>query len=354
MLKEKDLRTAYIVTLLLFAGLLAYMLRDFLDAFLGAVIFYVLFRPMVKYLCEKRKWKRGMAALAVLVLSFLIVLVPIFMLTYMLVSKLSLFFGDTSMIMKTLGSVESAIREATGFVLFSEENIRALQGRAAQYVTTLLSESFSMVGDVALMYFFLYYLLANYGRLGQALWSMLPMQGKNVQVFVDGLKSMTFSNALGAPVLALLQGAVAGIGYWIFGVDEPVFWGLMTGFFSFVPVVGSTIIWLPAGIVQIMGGHTVQGVGILLYGILVISVVDNVFRFVLQKRFADVHPLITVLGVIAGISWFGVPGIIFGPLLISYFILLLNLYRQQFPVTQPSPPQAPPPAGGNAAGKPSA
>jgi predicted PurR-regulated permease PerM len=205
MLKEKDLRTVYILLIVLFAGLLVYMLRDFLDAFLGAVIFYVLFRPLVKYLCEKRKWKRGMAALVVLVLSFLIVLVPVFMLTYMLVSKLTLFFGDTSMIMKTLASVESAIREATGFMLFSEENIRAVQGRAAQYVTALLSESFSMAGDVALMYFFLYYLLANYGRLGQAIFSFLPFQGKNMQIFIDGLRSMTFSNALGAPVLALLR-----------------------------------------------------------------------------------------------------------------------------------------------------
>lgn len=131
-------------------------------------------------------------------------------------------------------------------------------------------------------------------------------------------------------MLALIQGIFAAVGYWLFGLQEPVFWGLMTGFFSFLPVVGSTLIWLPAAIYQLSIGMTWQGVAILLYGILVISVVDNVFRFVFQKKFADVHPLITVIGVIVGLQLFGVPGIIFGPLLISYFLIMLRIFREEF------------------------
>jgi len=125
-------------------------------------------------------------------------------------------------------------------------------------------------------------------------------------------------------------GLLAGLGYWVFGLDEPWFWGAITGFMSFIPVVGTAAVWIPAGIYQLVNGETWQGWGILLFGLVIITNIDNVVRFALQKKFADVHPLITVLGVIVGLRWFGITGIVFGPLLISYFLLMIKMYREEF------------------------
>jgi predicted PurR-regulated permease PerM len=135
---------------------------------------------------------------------------------------------------------------------------------------------------------------------------------------------------MGAPVLAILQGLVAGAGYWILGLDEPWFWGAITGFMSFIPLVGTALVWIPAGIYQLVNAENWQGAGILIFGALVITNIDNVFRFALQKRFADVHPMVTVLGVIVGLRWFGITGIVFGPLMISYFLMMARLYQEEY------------------------
>jgi predicted PurR-regulated permease PerM len=141
---------------------------------------------------------------------------------------------------------------------------------------------------------------------------------------------MVNSNVLGAPVLAVVQGAAAGLLYWGFGMDEPWFWGIITGFFSFIPLIGTSLIWIPAGIYMLINGETWQGAGIIICGSVIITNIDNVFRFWLQKKFADIHPMVTVLGVIIGINWFGLPGVVFGPLLISYFLLMLKMYKEEF------------------------
>jgi len=328
--KEKNNQVIFRIIIFLFAAGLLYMLRSFLNAFLGAVILYVLFRPLMIYLCEKRNWKKGLASLTLLFVSFLVVMLPVFAISYMLISKLTLFFSDSSMMMQMMNSIDESIRKYTGFDFFTEENIKALQSKATLLLTALVSESFSMLADVAIMYFMLFYLLANYGKWSNLTRTFIPIDPDKIHEFTAELKSMTFSNALGAPLLALVQGLFAYFGYWIFGIQEPLFWGLMTGFFSFVPIVGTMLIWLPAAVVQITSGFAWQGVGIVLYGIFVIGVVDNVFRFILQKRIADVHPLVTLLGVIAGIPLFGVAGIIFGPLFISYLLLMLKMYQEDY------------------------
>jgi len=173
-------------------------------------------------------------------------------------------------------------------------------------------------------------MLVNTGKMEKTMFEYLPVDNVLLKRFTTELQMQTFSNAIGAPLLALVQGLIAALGYWIFGIDEPFFWGLMTGFFSFLPVVGTAAIWVPAAVFQYSAGYQWQGVAIFLYGLFVIGLLDNVLRFIFQKRFAGVHPLVTVIGVLAGISLFGIPGIIFGPLLISYFLLLMKILNEEF------------------------
>jgi predicted PurR-regulated permease PerM len=138
------------------------------------------------------------------------------------------------------------------------------------------------------------------------------------------------SNVIGSPLLALIQSVAAIIGFYLFGVDEALFWGFMCGFLSFVPFIGSALVYIPIGILMLSLGKQWQGIATLVYGIVVIGNIDNVMRFVIQKKFADVHPLITVFGVIIGLQLFGLPGLIFGPLMISYFLLGVKIYRKNY------------------------
>ena len=127
-----------------------------------------------------------------------------------------------------------------------------------------------------------------------------------------------------------MQGLAGFLCYWIIGLDKAGFWGVITGFTSFIPLVGTGLVWVPVAVYMFFTGHTWQGIFTLLYGALILGTLDNVVRFILAKRMADVHPIITVLGVILGLQYFGFLGLIFGPLLISYFLILLKIYYVEF------------------------
>jgi predicted PurR-regulated permease PerM len=123
---------------------------------------------------------------------------------------------------------------------------------------------------------------------------------------------------------------VALLGYWIFGIKDYVLWGFVTGIFAFFPFVGTMIVWVPLVVSVFAAGHTGQGIGLAIYSAVVTGNIDYVARISLLKKLGDVHPLITILGVIAGLSLFGFWGFIFGPLLVSYLLLLYKIYSTEF------------------------
>jgi predicted PurR-regulated permease PerM len=323
-----------LVLIAIISGFLLFELNQFLNAFLGAIIMYVLLRPLMKKLMLHKKWKHGMAAVTLMLGSFIIILLPVLGFSYMFISKMNVMFSDSSFFLKTMRSFDEKFRAMTGRELFSAENLNTIQEKGTLYITQFLGETLSVLADIGIMYFVLYYMLINTGKLEKAINKYIPMENDDILLLGNELRAQTNSNAIGAPLLALIQGVFAWIGYLIFGIDDAFFWGIMTGFFSFIPFVGSAIIWAPAAIYQFSFGATWQGIGIVLFGILVIGTVDNVFRFVFQKQFADVHPLITVFGVIIGLQLLGVPGVIFGPLLLSWFIILIGIYRKDLPVEE--------------------
>lgn len=319
-----------LLCIVLVGGIIFFSLIDFFADFLGALIIYVLFRPFTKYLIEKRKWKRGLASLLIMLITLLLLIVPLTLLFNMFIPKLQHLFSDSSVITQALQSLDNKVYEFSGQRFMNQENIKSLQNSAAEYIKVFLSQSISILGDIGIMLLFLYYLLSNTGKLEKFAINLLPLKQSDLTRFTTELKAQTFSNVLGAPILATLQGLVAAIGYAIFGVKEPLFWGIITGFFSFIPMVGGALIWVPSALLLYTTGHDYEAFSLLLYGVFVISMIDNVLRFAFQKKFADVHPLITVMGVILGIKLFGLPGMIFGPLLISYFLLLAAIYKEQF------------------------
>jgi predicted PurR-regulated permease PerM len=128
----------------------------------------------------------------------------------------------------------------------------------------------------------------------------------------------------------LLQGVVGLIGYLLIGVPEPWFWFVITCFTALLPVVGAALAYIPLALLLFADGDNVRGFIILGFGLGVIGSVDNIFRFWLAKRLGDVHPLITVFGVIIGVNIFGFIGIIFGPILISLFLIMIRIYANEF------------------------
>lgn len=323
-------RIVSLVIILALGIFLAWSLMGFLTSLLSAIILYVMTKPLLRYLLVQRRWHKTGSVVLVMLLSFVIVLGPIWMLYGLLASKINYALTHSSELLQGLKGMDAFIEEKTGFYVLSEDMLKKIQELATSIIPQILGATADMFATVGMMYFILYYLLMNMGKAEKAIAGLLPLEEDKAKRFADELESAVYSNVLGAPVLAILQGLTAGFTFWMFGLDEPWFWGAISGFMSFVPLVGTAMVWLPAGIYQMVNGENWQGIGILVFGAVVITNIDNVFRFTLQKRFADVHPLVTVLGVIVGLKWFGITGIVFGPLLISYFLLLIRMYREEY------------------------
>jgi len=316
-----------IVVLFLF---LLLSLNAFINAFLGALIFYVLFRNFMRTLIRVYSWKRWLAATLIIFISFLVIIIPILGLLFLLIGRVQNVLNDPQDVVLGYNTLIARLNGIFDQEIINTNMVGDYFKALAAEVPSLLSSSLLLFGSLLMMYFLLYYLLINIGKVEPSLFRYLPFTKEGIHMLTNELRDMTKANAIAVPLIALGQGIVASFGFWIFGLNDPLFWGIMCGCTSILPIVGAGLIWFPAGIFMLSTDVSWHGIGILLYGALVISTVDNIFRLFFARWFADVHPVTTILGVIIGLKWFGLPGLVFGPLLISYFFLLLKIYRKEF------------------------
>ncbi len=326
---DKLRQVFFLVMLLLLGGILFFELRAFLPAVLGAFTLFILMNRWMRLLILKG-WKPALAATVLMLLSFIVIVLPIAGVISMLVNRLSKSGFQLQQAVEAVNQFIMNLEDKIGFQLISAESISKLGGLAAQELPLLLGATFNTLTTLVVMYFILYFMLMGGRTAEYNIFQWLPMSRKNQQQLQGQINSLVFSNAIGIPLIALVQGIIGLGGYLIMGVKEPFLWFAITCIGSMIPIIGAAIAYIPLAILFFMQGDTLRGVGMLIFGFGVIGTSDNVFRFWLQKKIGDVHPLITVFGVILGIDLFGFIGLVFGPLLISVFILLIRIYQLEF------------------------
>ena len=282
------------------------------------------------YLTIKKKWRQGWTAALLMFASLIVILLPIAVLVNMLSSKITFAIQHSNELVSALKTIVADIEQQFNIEIASDENINKLGNFITGGIPRLLGATFNTLGTIFFMYFILYFMLVNGRKMESDIYEHIPLRDENAAVLGKEVKNMVLSNAVGIPVIAVLQGIVALIGYLIIGVKEPWFWFVVTCITAMLPVVGAALAYVPLAIIFFANGATGKGIFMLIYGFGVIGLVDNVFRFTLAKKIGNVHPLVTVFGVIIGLSVFGFIGLIFGPLLISLFLLLLKIYSNEF------------------------
>ena len=325
------LRQIFFIAIIIFLGIV--LLRElwfFLSAFLGAVTFYVIMRERMFYLTEKRQWKPSSAAWVMMLLSFFVILVPIGLLGNILYSKISYVVTHSSELIHSLKVAAAQVKAKIGYQIIDPNAIDRLGPKLAELLPKVLGVTMSTLTLISSMYFILYFMLVNGRDMEEALYEYIPLKDSNVELIGKEVRTMVISNVIGIPLIALIQGFVGLIGYLIIGIPEPWLWFVSTSIAAMMPVVGAALIYVPLTIMMFAQGHTGKGIAMAVWGFGFIGLVDNLFRFILNKRLGDIHPLITIFGVIIGIQLFGFIGLIFGPLLISLFILLLRFYSSEF------------------------
>jgi predicted PurR-regulated permease PerM len=330
--KDKLKQTIFIIVLALLGGILYWYLKAFLSPFLGATIIYIVVRRPFFYLTEKanKKWPVPLAALLLMFVSFIIVMLPVLLLSFMLSNKVGYVIAHYNDIIQDVQKLGLQVKDYLGINLVTPDTISRLTTFATTAVPKVISATANVFIDIIIIYLLLFFMITNARKLEALVRRYLPFKEENNMLLLHELKTQTISNSIGIPALAVVQAAAALIGYLIFGAKDPWFWAGLTGLLSFIPVFGVGIAWVSVSLLLFFSGNEWMGVGLFIYCIIIITAIDNGFRILVQKRLGDIHPLITFFGVIMGLDLFGFVGIIFGPLLISYFILLVRIYRNEY------------------------
>lgn len=284
----------------------------------------------MQQLTYKKKWNRGLAAILLLFLSFLIVLVPIGLLVNILSVKVNYAITNSNQVIDAIHRFISVQELRYHIEIVNDENIKKISLAIANFLPNILGATINSITTVIMLYIILYFMLVSSKEMEEWLRENIPMKNSNVELLGSELKKLVVSNAIGIPLSALVQGLVALLGYWVAGVPDLGFWFVFTCITSMVPVVGSGLAYIPICILLFAQGEPTKAILLILYCTLVVTTADNVFRFALQKKLGDIHPMITIFGVIVGLQLFGFIGLVFGPILIALFILLVRIYLNEF------------------------
>jgi predicted PurR-regulated permease PerM len=323
-------QVTFIAVLILLGYILFNELKNFIPAFLGSITLYVIMRKWMFRLIYVRKWKPSLSAALLMLSSFLIILVPIGTVVNMLSSKINFAMQHSSELIAALESFVKRIEQKTGYKILNDDTYKSLASFLAQNVPSLLGATFNSLTTIIFMYLILYFMLVEGRAMEKTLYRVLPLSDTNLNRVAREVKNMVMSNAIGIPLIALFQGVIGVIGYLVLGVKEPLFWFVVTCITSMLPVVGAAVAYVSIALIFFAQGDTWKGFAMLAYGFGIVSTIDSIFRFAIQKKIGDTHPLVTAFGVIIGINLFGFIGLIFGPLLISLFLLLVKIYTLEF------------------------
>ncbi len=318
----------FLLSLIALGGFICYQLNFFMSGFLGALTLYVLLRKPMLYLIEKKHWNVMLASSAIL----LAVLTVAATIGYWVVNLIYARVADIhpAVFSAIIDPVALKVEELTGYKLLSVDMLNQVNVQILSLTTGLLNTTYSVAANVFMSFFLLFFMLENARLMEQKISDYMPFKNETVSEVKTEVHQMILSNAVGIPLVMLAQGGVAMLLYLAFGIQNVIFWGFLTGLFGLLPLVGTALVWVPLGVYAIIMGDTVSGICILALGAIVITNIDNLLRFILMQKMADTHPLVTILGVIIGIPLFGFMGIIFGPLLISIFMLFLKIYRMEY------------------------
>lgn len=225
---------------------------------------------------------------------------------------------------KTLGFNQSDLLKQAG------ELVRQVSNFLYANLASLVKGFTSVVIGFALLLFVSFYLFMDGGQMADQVFALSPLPPELNQRMRDDVLASLRSTLKGTVVLSMIQGLAGGLGFWVFGVPNALFWGTVMVFSSVVPLVGTALVWLPAGIYLLVLGNVGQAVGVMIWCEVAGLICDNILRPKLLGGKGKVHPLLTFFSVLGGLSLFGMVGLILGPLVLAIMLSLLDVYQRYF------------------------
>ena len=323
---ETDKDRASLLILLLGIGI-ALALAPFASGLLGGPVLFVTLAPLHRRLA--RALRPALAAGVVVVLALVLLVVPTVLLTGLLVGQAqSLATGvlQGPLLDKLRGLTISGMPVGPRLVTAGEE----LVSRIASSVFGLLGTATRIGFNLTIAFFIAYYMLLQPPEAWDRIRDFIPFSPQNADRLRDRFQAVTSSTIVGTGLVAVAQGVLVGLGFWMVGLGNAAFWGVVSAVLGILPVVGAGLVWGPAAVTLALSDRWGAAIFIGVLGAVLVGNVDILIRPAVFRRFAQVPTLITLMGAIAGLGYFGLLGILIGPLALSYFFELMEMYREEY------------------------
>jgi len=328
--------------------LLYQILLPFLSSIIWAILLAIVFYPLFQKLQRILKKREVISALIMTLLVFIVIVLPFTLLLASLASEVVDIYHRAEEIIRT-GQFQAYLEKAkeipmlkwvlaklSEYIDFSQtdplplilKNFKQISNFIFTQTTILLKG----LSTFAVGFFFtllsLYYFFKDGRHLFERLKEFVPLPSEERDLLIQRFKDMIYATIYGGILIAIIQGFLGGLSFWVLGLPSPIFWGTAMALLSFIPIGGTAFIWGPAGILLLIGGAILKGVILLGLGVFVISMVDNLLRpFFISSR-TNIHPLLLFFAVLGGIQAFGLIGVVAGPLVATLFLALIEIYAQ--------------------------
>lgn len=308
------------------------MVTPFVSALALSAIIVTICYPLYERILKKTPWgNESIAALLTTLLVLLIVIIPLFVITSALVNEAVSVYkivnAEQTGFEDSLIALELAVQQFfPGFELNATEYLR----QAAAWLALNLGAIFAGTASTIFLFFIAilgsFYLFRDGRSFTKSLVRISPLPDDQDEVIINRLARAVRSVATGTVLVALIQGTLTGFGLWLFDFERAILWGVIASFGALIPSVGTTIVFIPAVVYLLFNGAYLYAVGLTIWGVLAVGLIDNILGPYLMSRGNKLHPFLILLAVLGGISVFGPIGFIVGPVLVSLFMVLLELY----------------------------
>jgi len=324
---------AKIITLCIFAALIVtsfLILKPFISAILTALVLAYIFRPIHLKLNKIIK-KPTLSAFLVSLLVFIILVVLGAVILNVAAKQMINFYAYTQStdIIAPIKAVLAKITDSSFSMQISyllDTGLKNATSYMVNYFSSLILDLPVIIIQLIVTFFVMFYFMRDADIIGKYIRSILPFEEHTKEKFFTRFSEITSGVIYGTIIVGLIQGIVAGIGYFLFGVQGAFLLMLMSIILSVFPI-GPWLIWLPTGVNLLIHGKTNEGIGLLLFGLIIVSYIDNVVRPYFVGRKAKMRGAIVLIGMLGGISLFGIIGVIVGPIILDYLLIFLEFYR---------------------------
>ncbi len=322
---SKHQRAAFLILLLGAALIIA--LAPFATGLIGIPVLYIIFSPV--YLELEPRIKPTAAAAVTVGLALVVIVLMALVITLVIVQQAP----DIAR-----GILDSPLRVRLANVTIGPyelgPQLAAMSERVVSWLGTgalgFIGTATRLTLNLTISLFGFFYLLLSAGQIWSAVAPYIPFSPTNSQLLKARFRLVTISTLIGTGLTALIQGLLVGVAFLVVGLPNALFWGVVTTILSVLPIVGSGLIWVPGAIVLFLQDRYGAAAALGLWGLLIVGNIDNVIRPIVFRRYAKIHPLLTLVGAFAGIRYFGLLGLLVGPLALSYFFELIRMYKEEY------------------------